>query len=129
MPSTVGRGQYYENRAARFLRKRGFTIRHRNFRARRGEIDIVAEKERELVFVEVRYRKGARFGYAFETVDLRKQIRLVHAARSYLNYQKPVFEAARFDIIAFTGKNAAPSHLRDAFRVENVPGLKAVPLL
>ena len=51
-----------------FLEKRGLQIREKNFRCRSGEIDLIAQDERYLVFVEVKYRKNGRSGSSFAAV-------------------------------------------------------------
>lgn len=73
-----------EKKGAAFLKKRGYRILCRNFRTRSGEIDIIAEKDREIVFIEVKTRSSARFGYPEEAVDARKVARLVKASGHYM---------------------------------------------
>jgi putative endonuclease len=70
--------------AARFLEARGLTVLARNFRARRGEIDLVARDGDTLVFVEVRLRRSTAFGGAVESITAQKRARLVAAAQTYL---------------------------------------------
>ena len=66
-------GDWGEERAARYLRLRGYSILGRNFRCRQGEIDIIAAKGAFVVFVEVKLRKNADFGEAREFVTYSKQ--------------------------------------------------------
>ncbi|HWS14676.1 MAG TPA: YraN family protein, partial [Candidatus Methylomirabilis sp.] len=73
-------GDAAEERACRHLEGVGFTIGDRNYRARGGEIDIVARKGDLLVFVEVRSREDAAFGTPEETVTPAKRRRIVAAA-------------------------------------------------
>lgn len=63
----------------------------------------------ELIFVEVRYRRGARFGSAAESVDARKQQRLIRAAEDFL-VRHPQFanHPCRFDVMALYGEADAP---------------------
>ena len=75
-------GKDAERTAAAFLQNRGLRVLERNYRCRRGEIDIVAEDGRTLVFVEVRRRR--RLPDAAESIDARKQARLTAAAAHYL---------------------------------------------
>jgi len=84
--------------AARFLESRGLTIVARNFRVRRGEIDLIARDGETLVFVEVRLRSSARFGGAAESITAAKRARLVAAAQVYLLGQRGD-PACRFDAI------------------------------
>lgn len=66
------------------MRKKGYEILQRNFRIRGGEIDIVAQNDVALVFVEVKTRTSRAFGEAREAVGAVKQKRIVLAAQHYL---------------------------------------------
>jgi putative endonuclease len=111
-PLVVGHAK--EELACRFLEARGLRLVARNFRCRRGEIDLIMRDRHCLVFVEVRYRRDARFGTAAESVDRGKQGRVLAAARYYLQ-RNPSDLACRFDVLAITG--AQPIEwLRDAFQ-------------
>lgn len=111
-------GRRGERAAERYLMGRGFRILERNFRARRGEIDLIAEERGELVFVEVRFRRSARYGSPAETVDLRKRRRLVKAAEFYLLRRGLGDVPCRFDLVALrpAGEGRlAVEHCRNAF--------------
>ncbi len=94
-------GRAAEDRALRHLEAAGLELVARNFRCRWGEIDLVVQERQTLVFVEVRYRRNARFGSAAESVDTRKQQKLIRTAQTFLN-QNPGWSQypARFDIVA-----------------------------
>ena len=77
-------GSRYEEETAAFLQKNGYRILEKNFRDRRGEIDLIAKDGRTLVFVEVKYRKNARNGYPEEAVDTRKQKKIRETAAYYV---------------------------------------------
>jgi len=79
------RGAQAEGLAADFLERHGLAILARNFRTRRGEIDLVARDGDTLVFVEVRLRARSDFGGAAESVTARKQQRIVSAAQAWLS--------------------------------------------
>lgn len=81
----------------------------RNHTCRGGEIDLVMLADDALVFVEVRYRRGARFGSAVESIDERKQKRLIRAAEDFL-MRHPHFAnlACRFDVMAMYGDASRP---------------------
>ncbi len=79
------RGAQAEGLAAQYLEARGLVILARNFRTRRGEIDLVARDGDTLVFVEVRYRARSDFGGAAGSVTARKQQRIVAASLAYLS--------------------------------------------
>ncbi len=61
---TTKKGTYYESMAAKYLQKKGLYELNRNFRHRRGEIDLIMRHADALVFIEVRYRKQSGFGSA-----------------------------------------------------------------
>ena len=108
-------GQAAEEAACRFLRERGYEIVARNWRTRRGEIDIIARDGATLVFVEVKSRSKSGFGGPEAAVHAAKQRRLVAAARDFLGRtacRLPV----RFDVVAFLG--GEPHLHRDAFQVD-----------
>jgi putative endonuclease len=116
--STRKAGEEAEAAACAFLEDRGMRIVERNFRARGGEIDIVAREKDVLVFVEVRFREGEGFGAPEETVGLAKRRKIVSAARAYLS-RVPwnSWKEARFDVIAVVGKgpDAVLRHYAGAF--------------
>lgn len=95
----IGRGA--ENAAARFLESQQLVIHFRNYRCRRGEIDIVAETlDGVIVIAEVRLRSSARFGGGAASVGWRKQ-RHIHRAASHLLARHPAFRQrpVRFDVL------------------------------
>jgi len=77
-------GQRGEDLAAAQLEERGYIVRERNWRCPAGEMDIVAEDGGCLVFVEVRTRRGRKYGTPEESVTLAKQAKLVEVAQTYL---------------------------------------------
>ncbi len=77
-------GKMGEELAARYLRERGYTIRERNWICPEGEMDIIAEEGNELVFVEVRTRRGRDFGTPEESITRRKRAKLIKVAEVYL---------------------------------------------
>ena len=78
------RGVSAELLAGRFLEAQGLTIVARNFRIRRGEIDLIARDGGTLVFVEVRLRRSQSHGGAAESITAAKRARLVAAAQAFL---------------------------------------------
>lgn len=101
-PGRRERGLSAEDRACRYLQRRGLQVRERNFYTRRGEIDLIMDDGDTLVFVEVRYRTDSTCGSALETVGPRKRQRLVHAASTYLQYRR-LNCPCRFDVVAING--------------------------
>jgi putative endonuclease len=93
-------GRLGETQALRFLKKRGYRILARNFTTRQGEIDIIAEDRGTIAFVEVKCRTSDRFGEPKESVNRRKQQRIVRAAQYYLRRQGAMPPPYRFDIVS-----------------------------
>jgi putative endonuclease len=105
-----------ENLAADYLEREGYRILHRNWRYKRLEIDIIAEKDGVLIFVEVKARKNNVYGYPEEAVNDEKMNRLMEAAEEYI-IQFDIKGEIRFDIVAITNTPKGPDvcHLMDAF--------------
>ncbi|MCC6747680.1 MAG: YraN family protein [Deltaproteobacteria bacterium] len=99
MPSTRRLGERAEALAAVHLETQGYRILDRNFLARRGEIDLVAEEGDVLCLVEVRSRESADFGDPLETISREKRARLVRAARQLLAERGWLERAVRFDVV------------------------------
>jgi putative endonuclease len=97
-PARAAAGARAEAMAAEFLVARGLTIVARNFRIRRGEIDLIARDGDTLVFVEVRLRRNPNFGGAGASITAAKSTRLVAAARYYLAGLTPE-PPCRFDAV------------------------------
>lgn len=97
-------GTQYEHIAEEWLRQQGLEILARNFRARSGEIDLIAREDGTLVFVEVKYRSNDSKGDPAEAVGWQKQSRIRNTARYYL-YRNDYAEETpcRFDVVAILG--------------------------
>lgn len=96
-------GKWGEEVAVRFLIEKGFTILMRNFRAERGEIDIIAREGDWIVFVEVKTGRSAAFGPPEERITPSKQRQLYKIASHFIQ-QNPGLEANyRFDAIIVDG--------------------------
>lgn len=105
-----------ENIAAEFLIKEGYVVRERNWRVGNHiEIDIIAEKDGYIVFVEVKARKG-NFMHPSETVDDKKIRKMVAGGNAYLRNLPYLFKY-RFDVITVTGdpSDYHIDHMPDAF--------------
>ncbi|WP_308639228.1 YraN family protein [Paenibacillus silvisoli] len=101
-------GKFGEDEAVKYLKEQGYSVAHRNWRCRTGELDIVAMRDEAVIIVEVRTRRaGGRFGTAAESVDARKQLQVRSTAEVYLAMQKLHQSAVRFDVIAITATAAA----------------------
>lgn len=97
-------GQRAESIALSWLEHHGYELIERNFRRRVGEIDLVVRHPdgRCIVFVEVRYRSRRDFGGALESVDRRKQGKLIRTANAWLQQHADSMTPARIDVIALS---------------------------
>lgn len=109
-----GRGAAYEAQAAAFLEAAGYRIVDRNWACPLGELDIVAEKDGTLAFVEVRARSNPDYGSPAESVTRSKQAKLIKAAQAYLKARRPEAESFRFDVIGIV-PGREPEHIEGAF--------------
>jgi len=113
-----GVGQEWERLAEKHLKKAGYVIRARNVRTKVGEIDLIAEENGILCFVEVKGRRGTGFGLPEEAVTLEKQRRIFRAAEAYIQRERLQDTACRFDVVSILDQDEAyrVEILRDAFR-------------
>jgi putative endonuclease len=102
--------------AAAWLAERGYTIIHRNWRHSRWEVDIIAEKDTILHFVEVKTRRTKKFGHPEENVDRKKIQNLMNAAEEYL-YRHPKWKRIQFDILSIS---IIKDELAEYFLIEDV---------
>jgi len=100
--SHIARGRFGEERAAEHLRSLGYQIVEKNYRIRRGEIDIIARHRGDIVFVEVKTRKSDGFGAPAEAVGFRKQARLKILAAAWLSSKGLSNANCRFDVVSYT---------------------------
>ena len=114
-------GKSGEDYACRYLQRRGYKIMARNFRCRRyGEIDIVAQKNGVLYFVEVKTRSSFRYGLPCEAVTAAKQAKIYRCAEYYLQLNgfagydacKGGVPPLSFDVIEIFRPGAQPGRLR-----------------
>lgn len=77
-------GRWGENVAATYLEAQGYQILSRNWRTRRGEIDLVAQIGETIAFVEVKTRRGREFGLPEEALTTKKAARLQSLAQAYM---------------------------------------------
>lgn len=114
-------GEAGEKFAEKFLIERGYKIIAKNFRIRSAEIDIIAERDEEIIFVEVKTRSNIRHGLPVEAVNLRKQKKIIEAAGVFLQDEKFCNRACRFDVIEVysDGKKFTARHIENAFEVES----------
>jgi putative endonuclease len=110
-------GQWGERIAASHLEEKGYEIVERNWRVARGEIDLIVRGGQELVFVEVKTRRGNKMGSPEEGLTRQKAGKLLALAQEYL-YQKDLDVDWRIDLVAVeldrTGKLLRCEHIQNA---------------
>lgn len=112
-------GRRAEWAALALLLLKGYRPRHRNWRGAGGELDLVVEKRRAIVFVEVKARSSDLFGGAAGAVDARKQRVLTRVSSAYLSRYDLWDRPCRFDIVTIEKKSEFPfwktRHYTNAF--------------
>ncbi len=122
---TFGRlnfGQEGEKRAVKFLKKKKYRIIETNFTTKSGEIDIIAEQDGVLVFIEVKSRSDNEFGHPLNAVTPGKQKKLVEVANRFRARNEVWDRVCRFDVVAVSGDPEEPKSWKvelfaDAFRL------------
>ena len=121
--NTVTIGKYGEDLAAQYLQEQGFAITKRNYRSGHCEIDLIAENDTHILFVEVKARTAnpahvSPYGRPCQAVDARKRRSLIAAARAYIGNGIPGMRF-RFDVIEVylspSGKAEKVIHIENAF--------------
>ena len=112
-----------ERVAARWLRARGWRILAHRFRIGHRDIDLVVERDRTVAFVEVKARRGSRFGDPVQAVDWRKQRELARSAAVWVERRGEAGLAYRFDVIGvlFTPSGVRVRHVEQAFFARDLP--------
>lgn len=109
-------GSAGESAAAAYLKKKRYKILAQNYSCRFGEIDIIAQQGKYVVFVEVKTRKNENFAQAREFVTRAKQERVMKAAMLWLQQSDSDLQP-RFDVIEVVGEGRAQkiTHIENAF--------------
>ncbi len=100
-----------ETLAAKHLADHGYTVLHRNYRSKLGEIDIIARQGNTLVFVEVKTRRTNTFGSPAAAVTVRKQQQISRVAQEYLAKEKLFDIDARFDVVSIFSPDRGNVHV------------------
>lgn len=110
-------GKKGEELAKQHLINKGYNIKDLNWRFKKKEIDIIAEKNNVLTVVEVKTRTSDYFENPKEAVTRKKQKFIINAAEAYI-FEKNIDMETRFDIITITFKNGKEEieHIKDAFQ-------------
>ena len=113
-------GRKAEQQAENYLLQKGLKTIAKNFYCSAGEIDLIMQEEKELIFIEVRSRKNKNFGSAAETVDKRKQKKIITSAKVFLHKNEwSALMNCRFDIIEVQIDDGKIHWIKDAFTLEN----------
>ena len=112
-------GKAAENAAAKFLKAQGYKILERNYKNKFGEIDIIAQLEGVICFLEVKARHSLYLGVPQEAVSIWKQRQICRVAVYYLKSNNLLERPARFDVLALLYVNSQPeiTLIKDAFEL------------
>jgi putative endonuclease len=110
------KGKFGEKLAKEYLITHDYEILHTNWRARRYEVDIIAQKNNILVFCEVKYRSSNLFGEPESFVTKQKQKNIIQSAAMYVGRNRWQGES-RFDIISVLEENKTIkiNHIENAY--------------
>ena len=110
-------GELGERIAERWLRRRGWRIVQRRFRSGHRDIDLVAERDGTVAFIEVKARKGAGFGGPVQAVNHRKRKQLERSAMVWIDRHGREAESYRFDVVGvlLDGAEVRICHVENAF--------------
>ena len=110
-------GDLGEEIARRYLARKGYRIVERNYRTRRGELDLIARQDDTLVVVEVKLRRTTSYGDPLDAVTPRKQRSIRLMAEEYLSERDPNYGELRFDVLGILLLAGRPeiTHVEDAF--------------
>lgn len=114
-------GAHFEDLALAHVERNGLRLLTRNFNCRYGELDLVMRDHDIVVFLEVRYRRNARFGDGLDSVGAGKRDRLIKAASLFLQaHPELARQPCRFDVLAIGGDPSAPvvDWQRNAFETQ-----------
>lgn len=109
-------GKRGEERALVALKKGGYRIIEKNYRNSLGEIDIIAEEDGYLVFVEVKKRNTRKYGSPFSAVDGKKKRHIIRSAMFYLKDHQCFDRKVRFDVVGIDGNGV--QIIKHAFMAE-----------
>lgn len=92
-----------------------------NYKNRLGEIDIIAEEDKIICFVEVKSRSQRKFGLPKEAVNRPKQRKISQSAVIYLKERRLLEQGCRFDVVSVTREAGEPADfelIKDAFDLD-----------
>ena len=107
------KGDLGEQKAVEFLKRRKYKILERNYKNKIGEIDIIAQQKKKMIFVEVKTRSSLQYGNPAEAVNYHKQKKIRQVAECYLQQNKLEDADMRFDVIEVLDGDV--NYIEDAF--------------
>ncbi|ONI38393.1 YraN family protein [Candidatus Epulonipiscium fishelsonii] len=111
--NSVEIGKHYEKLAEKFLVIHGYIILRKNYKKREGEIDIICQRDKDIVFVEVKYRTSIKNGFPREYVTYKKQKKIIIASKYYIMEENHYDVNYRYDVIEIYKNNI--NHIENAF--------------
>ncbi len=121
--SKIDIGKQGEDIACSYLKKNGFIILERNYRCGRNEIDIIAQKDNTISFVEVKTRHDTSYGHPAEAITEVKQKEILKAVQCYVKDNHRPGQHYRFDVVAIVldekKKNQFNETSEDIFFIED----------
>jgi putative endonuclease len=111
------KGYQYEEIAKKYLLKNDYKIIEQNFTSKFGEIDIIAQKDGMILFIEVKGRKNTDFGMPRDSVTINKQKKIIASSKYFLLKKNYTDVQCRFDVIEIILDDKTIEHIEDAFWV------------
>lgn len=114
------KGDKVERFVEAYLKKQGLKTIERNFYSRYGEIDLIMQDQKHLVFIEVRFRANTSHGSGAESVNYVKQQKIIKTAHFFLQQAKKYQQLdCRFDVVSvtLTNKSLSADWLKNAFQL------------
>ena len=116
MKTNIVTGKLGEKLAIEYLDSKGYTILEKNYRNKIGEVDIIAYDKSILTFIEVKTRNNYKYGYAYESVNARKQKKIINPSLMYLQKFNLHDTQVSFDVIEVYPLEKEPiNHFENAF--------------
>jgi len=117
MPTHLDTGKTGELLGLQYLLEQGFVVMEKNWRFSRWEVDVIAERDKVLHFIEIKTRRSKKFGWPEDKVGKKKIQFLINAAEAYL-YQFPQWQRIQFNILSISilpGQPVAYFLIEDVF--------------
>lgn len=105
----IALGKWGESIASEYLLEKGYTIIERNHRTEYGEIDLIAEYDGVIIFVEVKTRTGKKFGNPEEAITRQKTVHMIDSAQAFLQDRPQFTQEWRIDVVAIYKNKSSDS--------------------